>query len=248
MKYLILVTSILYALNSPAQNMDKWRAGSANELSGKIYILSIFITTKKEKWTYEDKTDLIACQLKAQDWLISNASHYGVDISFENGFYGVKNDLYVDKIKGIDQLYENRLDWVNSILTTIGYSSPLEFLDKLKFTKDCSNALAIIYANEKGRSYAVPYNTDMNKTKYFFEGCVCYRYSQGHLLCSATIAHEILHLFGAWDLYYEKGRYDKKKANKAWELYPKDIMGQNPCDINDYHRSAYRMAYRPTEI
>lgn len=227
--FLILIT--VYSTCN-AQTFDKWKSGSAVELKGKIYILSIFITTPKNKWTYDDKINLTARQLEAQDWLIKEAKEYGTDISFENGFYGVKTDIVVNEITDIDQPIDRRNDWVNFLLTQIGYNSPLEFLERLKITKDCQNAIVVIYANEKGRSYAVPYCTDYNKKKYFFEGCMVYRSYKGEPLHASTIAHEILHLFGAWDLY-KRNKEDKKRAHKAWELYPKDIMFISPVDIND---------------
>jgi hypothetical protein len=230
LKLFSFICIFLYSISLNAQNLDKWHDGSAIELNGNIYILAVFITTPKKKWTYDEKTDLIASQLKAQEWLKNKAKLYGTDISFENGFYGLKSDIFVDEIKSIKEVYEARLDWVYSILTKIGYSSPLEFLEKLKNTKQCSNALVIIYANESGRPYAVPYSTGWNKEKYFFEGCMIYGKSKNYPPCAATIAHEILHLFGAWDLY-RLDKKDKERARKAKDLYPDDIMLEGGCDL-----------------
>ncbi|HEY4788890.1 MAG TPA: hypothetical protein VIH57_22730 [Bacteroidales bacterium] len=232
MKYLIfIITSMLIHLTVNAQNMDEWHDGSAIELKGKIYILSVFITTPGKTWTYDEKTDLLTSQFKAQDWLKQQAKLYGADISFENGFYGLKSDIVVDEIKSIKELYEARQDWVYQVLTKIGYSSPLEFLERLKNTKDCANALVIIYANQSGRSYAVPYSTGRNKEKYFFEGCTVYRKDTYYqYTCGATIAHEILHLFGAWDLY-KRDKTDKERAKKADALFHNDIMIGGTCDL-----------------
>ncbi len=232
MKYLFaLIAAVLLTTAPYAQNLDKWHDGSAIELKGNIYILSVFITTPNKKWTYDEKTDLVSSQIKAQEWLKKQAKLYGVDISFENGFYGLKSDIYVDEIKSIKEMYEARLDWVYQVLTKIGYSSPLEFLERLKNTKDCANALVIIYANESGRSYAVPYSTGRNKEKYFFEGCTVYRKDTYYqYTCAATIVHEILHLFGAWDLY-KLDKTDKARAQKANELFHNDIMIGGTCDL-----------------
>lgn len=43
----------------------------------------------------------------------------------------------------------------------------------------------------------------------------------------SVIAHEFLHLFGAWDLYvtpYDKKRKNKKKKKLAMEYFPNEIM------------------------
>lgn len=215
-----------------AQSADKWRSGSAVELKGKIYILSIFVTSGKKEWSYNEKIAITARQLEAQEWLTKQAQEYNTELSFENGFYGVKTDIVVNKIVAFEDSDSARFDWVYYILTKIGYSSPLEFLERLKVTKDCDNAVVIIYPNQAGRSFAVPYNTDYDKEKFFFEGCVAYRSYKSQPLNATTIAHEILHLFGAWDLYQED-RKDAKRSGKAWELYPKDIMYIMPKYIDD---------------
>lgn len=229
-----LIFAFQISANIHSQNIDKWHDGSAIELKGNIYILAVFITTPKKTWTYDEKTELITSQLKAQEWLKKNAQLYGSDISFENGFYGLKTDIVVDEIKSIKEVYDARLDWVYSILTKIGYSSPLEFLEKLKNTKQCNNALVIIYVNESGRSYAVPYCTGSNKERYFFEGCTVYRKDTYYqYTCAVTIAHEILHLFGAWDLY-KLNKEDKERAKKAEHLFPNDIMIGGSCDLETF--------------
>ena len=50
-------------------------------------------------------------------------------------------------------------------------------------------------------------------------------------LYAATVAHEILHLCGAWDFYEEKGIQDKEHASKAEKLFPKSIMLHESKDI-----------------
>ncbi|MDP4208046.1 MAG: hypothetical protein Q8928_04445 [Bacteroidota bacterium] len=231
-KLVILSLAILTSFSLFSQNLERWRAGSALSLGGKVYILSVFVTTPKEKWTYDDKIKLISRQILAQDWLVKQAKEYGVQLSFLNGFYGVKTDMVVDEIIS-NKEHEGRVDWVNYILTKAGYKSPADFQERLKNTySDCDNSLVIIYANTKGRSYAVPFHTGMNKNKYFVEGCCVYRYYKGVELLPATIAHEILHLFGAWDLYKD-GAKTLERANRAWELFPHDVMREGSYDINN---------------
>jgi len=72
--------------------------------------------------------------------------------------------------------------------------------------------------------YSMPFGEGSNAEQLFFEGCIVYRFHKnGAELCSACIAHEILHLYGAWDLYrtFEQ-TYDREL--KARELFPNDIM------------------------
>ena len=47
---------------------------------------------------------------------------------------------------------------------------------------------------------------------------------------SADIAHEMLHLFGAWDLY-ELNNNDQARAIKTSEMFPNSIMRTTSNDI-----------------
>ena len=53
---------------------------------------------------------------------------------------------------------------------------------------------------------------------------ICFsRYPDGRLTAAATYAHEILHVFGAGDLYFPYDGDGKRKA-EARRLFPNDVM------------------------
>lgn len=88
-------------------------------------------------------------------------------------------------------------------------------------------------ANGVGRPYSMRYAKGLNKKKYFMEGTIVYnRYANGAPIpVPAVIAHEILHLYGAWDLYATYAQ-TKDRQYKANELYPRDIMLRVDHNIN----------------
>ena len=109
----------------------------------------------------------------------------------------------------------------------------MDFINWVKQNTDCTNSLVLIIANKKGRGYAMQYSKEMNKEKYFLEGCILYKqYDEKNALASSSIAHEILHLFGAWDLY-ETFQQSKDREVKAKQLFPNDIMLRTSNNINE---------------
>ena len=73
----------------------------------------------------------------------------------------------------------------------------------------------------------------MKKKKYFFESLILYQeYNNGAPIpIDAVFSHEILHLYGAWDLYKTYSQtYDRQQL--ASELYPDDIMLRVDHNLN----------------
>ena len=93
--------------------------------------------------------------------------------------------------------------------------------------------MVLILANKAGNGYAIQYSYEMDKNLYFLERTILYqKYLNDSELASSSIAHEILHLFGAWDLY-ETFEQTKDREVKARELFPDDIMLQTSYNINE---------------
>ena len=71
-----------------------------------------------------------------------------------------------------------------------------------------------------------------NPEQYNLECCLLYRYYTDSAIetNTAAIAHEILHLFGAWDLY-ELDDSDHDRATKTELMFPNSIMLHTWRDI-----------------
>ena len=229
--FLLIILFFLNCLSAHGQANDKWRAGSAYSLSGKIYVLTVFIS--ETEWKYEEKVKLYDDIFEAQDWLVKQAKKYGKSINFSGGNYGMDKTIRIDNIPVGTGSGTEPTDLITRVLKKIGYSSPIQFSDWLKKNTDCTNSLVFVIANKQGRGYAMPYSKGMSYDKYFLEGCILYKeFSTDFPLNSASIAHEFLHLFGAWDLY-ETFSQTKEHEEKAREIFPDDIMLRNVYDINE---------------
>ena len=74
---------------------------------------------------------------------------------------------------------------------------------------------------------------EANEQLYFMEGATLYeKQSNGYTLTSSAIAHEILHLFGGWDLYatFEQ---TQDREDKARQMFPNSVMLRTSSNINE---------------
>lgn len=212
----------------------KFRAGSANTLKGNIYVLSVFISEPGNPWTYDEKLETYQKQRTAQNWLKDQAAAYNTGIDFSEGQYGLEKDIVMENIHIGQRTYAEKTDWLIDIIShpSINYVYPNALLNWIHANSDCSNVLVIVYAKETGVGYALPYSWQMSD-KYFLETCILYsNYIDGSELTAASIAHEILHLFGAWDLY-ETYAQTGEREEKARELFPDAIMLRVNFNINE---------------
>jgi len=231
-----LLILLIVPFLSFGQLNDKWRSGSAYSLSGKIYVLTIFIS--ETNWEYDDKIQQYDKIYEAQNWITQQAKTYNKTIDFIGGQFGLEETIIMKDIPVGTASGNEPVDIINTALQKIGYSNPLIFFEWVKNNTDADNCAVLILANKAGNGYAVPCNEELinystrNKELYFLEGTILYRkYLNNNDLASASIAHELLHLFGAWDLYQTYAQ-PKSREDKAKELFPDDIMLRTSYDIN----------------
>ena len=86
----------------------------------------------------------------------------------------------------------------------------------------------LVFLNDSGVSYTVPYYQG-DGAEWYLEKCYLYLYDLGgrrNYECPATYAHEMLHLFGAWDLYEENADdgVTSQVVDYIQEEYPTELM------------------------
>jgi hypothetical protein len=208
----------------------KWLAGSAKKLEGASYMLTVFIT--EGQWDYLEKRRIYDKIFEARKWLVHEAKRYGKNISIIGGHYGLNNNIIMDNIPVGTGSGKEPTDIVTKVLQKIGYINSFQFLEQAEKKKKCDNVFVLVIANKTGRGYAIPFAQGFNKETYFLEGTILYKNNFGSEIMSAEIAHEILHLFGAWDLYTNFLQSSDREL-KARQLFPDDIMLRTSRNIND---------------
>lgn len=228
--FLLLVS--FYAHEILAQSTNKWRAGSANKLEGKVYTLNCFVSNANNEWTNDEKLVILQKLDKSTQWLTEQALAQKVSLSFENGNFGLKEDIKMEIASGTASGKED-VDLISKVLLKIGYKRPLDLYDWAKKNTTCNNVQVIIFMKGKGNGYAMTFSKGMDSEKFFVEGAILYeKYLGNGDLASSSIAHEILHLYGGCDLYKTFAQ-TQDREDKARKLFPNSVMLRTSYNIKE---------------
>lgn len=202
MKRLILCFLVLMGVSAiHAQNRSK-------RLEGKIYVLTLYIT--ESTFRKEDADRFNRRVLYAEDFLSEQAARYGKRLEFQNGFFGITNPIRFDYIP------DNSPKWERDILLRaykkIGYNSIEQFHDWVRKNTDATQCVEIVVVNkdsneQNGISVLYTADSDDRYSVVFMGETFWSTHFHGY---SNTIVHEMLHNYGAEDLYESKYSYGPK--------------------------------------
>ena len=208
------------------------KIGSCKKLEGIIYVLSVFISVKGCEWDNNSAQQMYNLLFQAENWLTQQARRYGKSITFENGGYGADGSVLANRYVNLTTARSGNLHpYFDEVMRTIGYQDMAQFYDWAKNQKGADNSLILFFFNTDDRSFAYSATSGMmsyDPHKFNSEYAVIYRAMSGYMSDAGVIAHEILHLFGAWDMYPSE-YLTKEQSDTAARMYPRSIMiqGQN---------------------
>ena len=207
--------------------------GSARHLSGNVCVLYLFVGTETSRWS-QDEIEATAQKLyAAEDWLKSEAQRYGKKVEFRN--YSIKRQLIDNNIPA-NPFQPDAVGYPKTVLRRYGYTGNKELHEILTRKTGCQQFLVLVFPHVAGRCYASAVNRNMagnGSGRSMPECCMLYQISDdtGRELQVGRIAHEMLHLFGAWD-FYAISPDDKARSERAADLYPESIMLRSYGDID----------------
>lgn len=199
--------------------------GSADHCSGNTVICTIFVNNPQNNWDFsrEDtsrKKQICTYLGIACDYLQKQAKSYHQSLNFTYDFTA-DNDLYYTYSTN---LYYETDDWDMSLWKYIDTSIPV---DKLLKEYKAENILFLTCMNTDKTNTAISstrnWYADM---PYPYEFISMYFVDSGVINSPAIYAHEILHCFGAPDLYAPDDEYGINDSFVSWvgENFPNDIM------------------------
>ena len=208
--------------------------GSAKVLCGRVFVLSVFVAPRSNPWLPADIELQKQKVFEAEKWLKMQAMRYGKRVEFVNSAFG-SDGSFVDDDMPQTIHSSNAYSYPSEVLVKMRYRSREAFVEWVRTHCHCPQCLAIIFSNTQGRSFASPVSKELHAydaNRYNLECCFMYRYLHDprYETKSADIAHEMLHLFGAWDLY-ELNNNDQARAIKTSEMFPNSIMRTTSNDI-----------------
>ena len=222
--------------------------GSAKELDGKIAVISMFVNDQTTSWDFDNETDQSLSELAfnnlkiASEYLEDTCKEYGRDVDLIYDWYEIPELAYeltvdtdyrtVDSGNQIDDVMSQSIQSeipTESILEKVGAS---QVIYMAYFNTPVTNMItSCTHSYYKGKSY--PY-----------EICYMFMCCDNVKEAPAPFAHEMLHTFGAPDLYTvdEDGDWgiNQEYVDYAEKTGLNDIMricdpGNGVYDYNKIH-------------
>jgi len=234
--FVVCADEFKHVRGTPTNQVSKIDAGSAKGLMGKVCLYHIFVSDPDSPWTTDEKKTVRQRAAKAQKFLKQQAVQYEKQVSFVCQWKSVT----VESMISNDMFAHPR--WTNEVLKMADGTDANDLVETLKRKHQADHVLFVLHLNKSGRSYNLSFYDGVGDT-YRAERVVCFTsYPHGEATAAASIAHEVLHGFGAGELYYPYDANDKRRK-QAEKLFPDDIMRRVEYDISSLSIGPYT-AYR----
>ena len=224
--------------------------GSASSLRGLAYTLSIFVDRAEHRWTRDEKLNHLGQCRAAEQWLVAEARRYGVSLRFHNGGnYGLGSSLSVSCIPKDADGDAQPAPLLRTLLLQVGWEDPIALHKAILRETGAQNVHAVMHVRAPGRSTAAPFSARIDAAR-FLEGCAVHAESRKGVAESPLVyAHEILHLYGAWD-FYQRPDYAIEQVALAKQRFANDVMLKATRDIESCEVgpvTAWRVGWRAEE-
>ncbi|MBE6762087.1 MAG: hypothetical protein E7551_07340 [Ruminococcaceae bacterium] len=160
--------------------------GGSKKLVGDIIVIVFFVDDNQSSWTEEAKKQFIEKHNSAMQILLRLAKKNGVNLKIRNAYGDITIPLNCTK--------DNYLEWSDSAVKRYNASNINEYQKIYKDYYKCDECPILFVFNKSFRSCAISVNPLTQK--YAELSIISYDCRTG------SIIHELLHQFGAADLYF----------------------------------------------
>lgn len=201
----------------------KQKTGSAGVLIGKSVIVSIFVEDADSKWNEKQKKDANRKLKAAAAFIERQGGRYKKNVTLVADSYANSDLHYEVKTKTKLDDSEKKLNrFSDQMQTRIKQSVNV---DEIREKYGTDSIGFVLFINKSGvSSTSVHYMEDGKKN--FYEMSALFSKYENAAEGAATYAHEILHLFGARDLYMTSitDGISSALVRHVGKKYPNDIM------------------------
>ena len=157
--------------------------GSCDSLTGKVHVTAVFVSDASSSWMSQEREAALENIRRALLDISCEAERYSVELSFSIS-------SAVSNIKTTAPAEPDYYSWLEEALESAGLGGISQADQNIREENLADSAPIIFMFNREGRAYAsVASDSQM-------EYCVGYTAEEDSLM------HEILHMYGAHDLYY----------------------------------------------
>lgn len=203
---------------------EEYKLGSAKLLDGDNILISIFVDIDGDEWTEEEKQYCKESLEEAVSWIEGEGKTYGKQIHFLYDMDSQSDLLYSQSIDfKVDSDSEDSNQYTYYLYNKLWIQENID-IDSIAEEYGSDSVGYLFFVKDEGTSYTYShYLEDRNVNKE--EMCTIYledSSNYGLYENPATYAHEILHLYGALDLY--DGACPEDVNDYVINTYPYEIM------------------------
>lgn len=211
---------------NPTKSVDEeeYKLGSAKLLEGDNILVSIFVDINGNEWTEEEKQYSEDSLKEAVTWIEGEGAAYGKQIRFIYNMDSQSDLLYTQSIDfKVDSDSDDSNQYTYYLYNKLWIQENIDVVS-IKENYGSNSIGYLFFIKDRGTSYTYThYLEDKNINKE--EMCTIYLEDSSEYNLyenPATYAHEILHLYGALDLY--KGACPEDLNAYVIDSYPYEIM------------------------
>ncbi|MBR4177880.1 MAG: hypothetical protein IKR57_00860 [Bacilli bacterium] len=208
------------------------KLGSAGEIDKTTIIVSIFASDKNNIWTYNDEEnstiyDTLDDLEIATDYLTKQVKKYKKNAKFIFDWAN-NSDLRYDTsfdevlVRSDGSMYDVQKQYIENNINS----------EELKKKYKADNIIYMFFFNtdysNQSNSWTLGYSNSKKYDKEYTN--VFIKYDDKFIMAPSSYAHEIMHCFGAHDLYYANSYIPIEYVNYCKEVNCKDIMYRVTAD------------------
>ncbi len=193
--------------------------GSVGLITQPTALYSVYLDFEENAWTQEDRQFQAGQLSLALDWLREKGKEYGADLAITTQQEDpalARQASYDGPIGDGESPLVSEFDrWAQEVCRQLGEESDQERVGVLFFLPATGQSYTVVYKPEYGNDYYYEYSVIFQ-----YRPCELEKQWPG----PAVLAHEILHLFGAVDLYLGQQSLSQELAEQVTQRYPDEIM------------------------
>ena len=206
---------------------DILNLGSAGTIDGRTLIISIFADDSTTSWNYESEedVDIMKDTIKnlriSTTYLAEQVAHYGKSASFifdweQYEDIGIVTSFSEQLVREDGSMYFVQRNWIENNID----------IASLKTKYKADNVIFIFFFNTDYSNQVNPWSLGYSSSPQ----CdleiinVFVRFDDQFLMSPSSYAHEIMHLFGAHDLYYANSYIPQEYVDYCKNSESNDIM------------------------
>jgi hypothetical protein len=211
--------------------------GSAAVLRGRVLLYHLWAEDEAAAWPDALQADVRQRVREAVGFLARWAGRYQIPLT------GV--EASAGRVRSAEPIPADTFAhpaWTERLVRAAGAEDGPRLVADLKQRHRADAVVLVFHVNKACESYNLTFYEGVG-TVWAAERIVCFpRYTEGGRTVAASYAHEILHAFGAGELYFPYDRTDDRRRRAA-RLFPNDIMRRVDADLTKLCIGAFT-AYR----